>query len=332
MENMESTKNSAYKKGFFEVGNGHGLYYELFGSPKGQPVVFLHGGPGAGFSKKDKVFFDPKKFNVLFFDQRGAGKSKAKDPLHENTTSHLIEDTKKLMEHVGFEKAIIFGGSWGSCLALLFAIRHTKMVQALVVRGIYLADKTAREHFYLGGIKNFFPQEWEKFISLVPHAHRKNPEKYYYKKMLHGDKKTRKKFLDNWVGIELALLRLAPHKKEFKKEMTGKWHGQFALIECHFLSRNCFLEYDFVKSNLHKLRHLEVSIIHGRYDMVCPPVSAFELHNALPKSRLFFTTAGHASRDEENKKKLVEEINRMRKIAGKNYTIFAFSKFSSKKP
>ncbi|MBI4044179.1 MAG: prolyl aminopeptidase [Candidatus Diapherotrites archaeon] len=306
-------KPRVYKKGFFDTGQGHSLYYELYGNARGTPVVFLHGGPGAGFSKKDYSFFDPAKFNVLFFDQRGAGKSKATNPLAANTTKHLVEDTKKLMQHVGFEKAIVFGGSWGSCLSMLFAIRHTNMVSGLVLRGIYLADRTAREHFYLGGIKNFYPAEFEQFISLVPKKHRNNPEKYYYQKILHGNKRERKKYLDEWVRIELSILHLAPDQKELGKEMTGEWHRRFALIECHFLSKNCFISYNYVKKNLHKLRHLPVSIVHGRYDMVCPPVSAYELHQKLPKSRLSFTTAGHAGHDEENEKKLVEEVNRMRK-------------------
>ncbi|MDO8633918.1 MAG: prolyl aminopeptidase [archaeon] len=303
-----------YKKDFFDAGQGHELYFELYGNPKGTPVVFLHGGPGAGFSKKDYRFFDPRKFNVLFFDQRGAGKSKTADPLSSNTTKHLIEDTKKLMQHVGFDKAIVFGGSWGSCLSMLFAIRHMDMVLGLVLRGIYLADRTAREHFYLGGIKNFYPAEFEKFISLVPKKHRKSPEKYYCQKILHGNKKEQKKFLDEWVRIELSLLHLAPNQKEIGKEMAGKLHRRFALIECHFLSRNCFLPYDYVIKNVHKFSHLPVSIVHGRYDMVCPPVSALELHQKLPKSRLFFTIAGHAGHDEENEKKLIEEVNRLRKI------------------
>lgn len=302
-----------YKKGFFEVGQGHALYYELYGNPNGTPVVFLHGGPGAGFSKKDYRFFDPRKFSVLFFDQRGAGKSKSTDSLKANTTKNLIEDTKKIMQHVGFEKAIVFGGSWGSCLSMLFAIKHTKMVNGLVLRGIYLADKTAREHFYLGGIKNFFPAEFEKFISLVPEKNRKSPEKYYYNKILHGNKKEQQKYLDEWIRIELSLLRLAPNQKELGKEMTGKWHRQFSLIECHFLSRNCFLSYDYVIKNVHIFSHLPVSIVHGRYDMVCPPISALELHRKLPKSRLIYTIAGHAGHDPENEKKLIQEVNLIQK-------------------
>lgn len=298
-----------YKKGYFDVGEGHEIYYELYGNKHGTQVVFLHGGPGAGFSKKDYRFFNPKKFNVLFFDQRASGKSKALDPLHANTTRDLIEDTKKLMEHVGFEKAIVFGGSWGSCLAMLFAIKHTKMVNGLVLRGIYLADKTARKHFYLGGIKTFFPKEYERFISLVPVSQRKQPEKYYYNKMLSKNKKTREKYLDEWIRIELSLLKLRSGKKEVAKELKGKWSKQFALIECHYLSQNCFVSYDYVLKNVHKITQLPVSIVHGRYDMICPPISAYELHQKLPKSRLFFTTAGHSSHDKENEEKLIEEVN-----------------------
>lgn len=313
---MKKTKTSKkpYKKGFLPVGEGHEIYFELYGNPKGTPVVFLHGGPGAGFSKKDYDFFDQKKFNVLFFDQRGSGKSKAKTPLEANTTTHLVEDTKKLIEHAGFEKAIIFGGSWGSTLALIFAITHPEMVQGIVLRGVFLADRTGRQHLYLGGIKNFFPKEWSNFISIVPKKQRNNPEKYYYKKMLSKNRKTSQKYAKAWTKIELSLLRLKHDKKELNRLLGKKFDKKFALIECHYLSSNCFVAYDYIKKNLHNLKHLPASIVHGRYDMVCPPASALELHAALPNSRLFYTTAGHASREKETKEKLVEEINRMAKL------------------
>ncbi|MFH0955242.1 MAG: alpha/beta fold hydrolase [Candidatus Micrarchaeota archaeon] len=158
------SKNKPYRTGYFLVGQGHELYYELVGNPNGIPVVHLHGGPGAGFQQKDRDYYNPKKFNALLFDQRGSNHSKPLAETKNNTTQLLVKDIEKLMDFVGFQKAIIVGGSWGSTLALVFAIQHPKRVSALLIRGIYLANRFSRNHFYFGGVQSFFPDVHEKFL------------------------------------------------------------------------------------------------------------------------------------------------------------------------
>jgi proline iminopeptidase len=171
----------SYKKGYHAVGQGHRIYYELYGNKDGIPVVSLHGGPGTGFKEKHKRIFNPKTFNVLFFDQRGAGKSRPKGQLKYNTTQHLVADIEKLMDHAKIDKALIYGASWGSTLALAFAIAHPERVRALALSGIYLGTKAEHDYLFRGGTKPFAPAAWERFISIVPKG--KDPLLHYWNQM-----------------------------------------------------------------------------------------------------------------------------------------------------
>lgn len=304
----------SYKSGYLKVSGGHEIYYELYGNPKGLPVLFFHGGPGGGFEDKHKAFFDPKKHNVLFFDQRGAGKSMPFASIKNNTTHDLIADARKLLDLVGFSKVFIFGGSWGSTLALLFAIKYPKMVKGLLLRGIFLGSKDEYISFYQTGdaIRYLFPGEWERFISLVPAIERSNVVQYYLNKMSSKDPVESEKYLYEWCLFEGCLMSIDHNveatEKEIKKDETYK---ALSFLEAHYFVNNCFLEDNYILKNLENIQRIPTVIVQGRYDVVCPPLYAYKLHKALKNSKLYFVKAGHSSADNEIRKKLIEEMSKV---------------------
>lgn len=303
-----------YKKGYFDVGDGHSLYYELYGNQKGKPVVFLHGGPGSGFHDSHKKFFDPQVWNVLLFDQRGAGKSTPFASTHENTTQKLMEDTKKIMMHVGFEKALLFGGSWGSTLALVFTLNYPEMVTGMILRGIFLAAKKDIDHYIGGGIKDFFPELWEEFLSLVPQEYRHEIVPYYFKQMHSKDEGTRKKYTYMWSYYESSFLKIKNPKKEIEEDLKSSPYEALSILEAHYMIHNCFMEDNYIVNNAHKIPRMPISIVHGRYDFVCRPIAAYNLHKALKKSRLFFLAAGHSASEKPTERKLTSELRRFSKL------------------
>jgi len=300
-----------YKKGYFEV-DGHKLFYQLYGNPKGKPVLVVHGGPGGGCQPKDARYFDPKKFNILLIDQRGAGKSKPFASLKRNKTKYLVDDLHKFLQFLGIKKVYLFGGSWGSCLSLCYAIKYPKTVRGMVLRGVYLGTKEENHHFLTGGVRSYFPEVWERFISHVPKAFKKNPAKFYWKKMNANHNSTALKWCREWSLYELSALSLKYDQKKALKKTKGKWIIPFARLEAHYLMNNCFLPPNYIIKNAKKIKHIPCTMIQGRYDVICPPTTAYALHKALPKSKLYFVTAGHSSSDPEIKSALVRE---MKKIA-----------------
>lgn len=306
------SKNKPYQTGYFPVGDGHELYYELLGNPNGIPVVHLHGGPGAGFQEKDRDYFNQKKFRVLLYEQRGSNRSKPLASLKNNKTQALVDDLEKLMSFVGFKKAILEGGSWGSTLALIFAVQHPKRVLGLLVRGVFLANRFARKHFYFGGIQSFFPQEHERFFSNIPIKHRKQPEEYYFKQMQSHNPRTRKKFVREWVHFEDSCLTLQPRKLT-PERLNRPWATSCAMLSSYYSSNDFFLPENYILKNTHKIQNIPTAIIQGRFDMPCPPVEAYELHKSLPKSKLVFTTAGHGGHEPETKKTIIQALNQLAK-------------------
>jgi proline iminopeptidase len=299
-----------YKKGFLTVSNGHNLYYELYGNPKGKPVLFLHGGPGGGCSKRDKRFFNPKKINVIFFDQRGAGKSRPFASTKANTTWHLVEDIKKLLAHLGLKKVFLFGGSWGSTLALIYAINYPETVSRMLLRGIFLADSSDTNYFINGPAKELCPEAYERFTKIVPKKFQKNIPKYYHKQMNSKNPKTRKTFLFEWGLYEQSIMPLEYNLKKALKRMK-KWnYTAVAKIENHYFINNCFLPKNYIIKNASKLSKIPTIIIHGRYDLVCSPLSAYKLHKKIKNSKLFFVTAGHSAKDKQIETKLIEEMKK----------------------
>jgi len=307
-------KRGVYKKGYFPVSGKHELYYELYGNPKGIPIIFVHGGPGAGFTPKHRNFFNKNKHNVLFFDQRGAGKSRPFAEVKNNNTWKLVEDMKKLINTFFKDKKVyLMGGSWGSTLSLVYAVNHPGTVKGMVLRGIYLATKEEKKHYTGGGIGKFFPEVWEEAIKNVPKRYHRDIIKYYRKKILSKNKKMKNKFAYDWTFYELCIAKLNFDVNKVKNIMKNEpelWKAMSPL-ETAYISKNCFLPENYILKNIKKIKHLPVSIINGRYDMICPPISAYQLHKALPKSRLFLTIAGHLRSEPKNKTMLAQEIKRL---------------------
>jgi proline iminopeptidase len=297
-----------YKKGYLEVSKTHKLYYELYGNPTGIPVIFLHGGPGAGFSDKDKSFFDKRRYNVILFDQRGASRSKPFGSIKENNTQHLVKDIDRILDHLKFDKIYVFGGSWGSTLALVYAIHNPKRVLGLILRGIWLCDKYSIDHYIAGGIKEYYPDVWERFSKLVKKGEK--PADYYLKQMLSGNKKVSEKYAYEWAYYEMSFYTI--RKIERTEEILNTFsYKSLAIMEAHFIKHNGFLPDNYIIKNIDKIKMIKTSIVHGRFDFICPPIQAFQLHAALKNSELHIMTAGHSGYDKENFKKLKSELRRI---------------------
>ena len=309
---MATTKNvQSYESGYIDVSDGHQLYYELYGKPEGIPVLFLHGGPGAGFGDKSKVFFDKRRYNVIFFDQRGSSRGKPFGSIENNTTQDLVRDINLILDKLGFDKVYIFGGSWGSTLALVYAVKYPERVRGLILRGIWLANTYGLEHYIGGGIKEFFPDVWERFAKRVPEG--KHPVKYYLKQMLSEDKAISDKFAYEWAYYEMSFYTI--NKITDTEEILGTFsYKSLAILEAHFIANNCFIPEDFIMNNVNKLKDIPTSIVQGRYDFICPPIQAFRLHSGLNNSKLNITNAGHSATDEENLKALKAELRRITSI------------------
>ncbi|MEW6294977.1 MAG: prolyl aminopeptidase [Candidatus Diapherotrites archaeon] len=306
-----TAKNLPYRKGYVKVSDGHRLYFELLGNPCGRPVLFLHGGPGAGFSKKDRKFFNKKKLKVIFFDQRGAGKSKPFASLKGNTTFKLVEDIKKLLTYLNIDKVFLFGGSWGSTLALLFAIKYPEKVTGMLLRGIFLASSKDINYIFNGPVKDIFPEARERFLDLVPKKYKKNYVKYYFNQMKSPVHKIREKFAFEWTYYENSILQLKTTNTKIKRKLRRWNYRACALVEAYYTLNNFFLKENYILKNVNRISHIKTVIIHGRYDMVCSPLSAYLLHKKIKNSKLYFVTAGHYSGEKEIKSKIISEMKKV---------------------
>jgi len=294
-------------QGFIDVGEGHELFYRRYGNPKGKSVLFVHGGPGGGCKEEAYRIFNPKKFDILLVDQRGAGSSKPFASTKANTTDRLVEDFRKVLDHFGIKKTFLFGGSWGSLLSLCFAITYPNRVRGMVLRGIFLGSGEETDYLLTGGPRTHFPEVWARFVEMTPKRYWKNPARYYQKMMENKDEKIAKKFCYEWARYEVSLLKL--HPKEFKPEDDR--YIALAKLEAHYLLNDCFLPRDYVLKSAKKIARIPLSIVHGRYDFVTVPEAAYRLHKALPQSKLQFVIGGHSGSDEEVQKAMQKEINKM---------------------
>ncbi|HVX56127.1 MAG TPA: alpha/beta fold hydrolase [Candidatus Saccharimonadales bacterium] len=280
---------------FLDVGDGHHLYVQDWGTPDAQvPILFLHGGPGNGCDDRDKAKFDPRTQRVIFHDQRGSGKSTPTGSLERNTSQDLVNDIDKLSKHLGLDKFVLTGGSWGSTLALVYGIAHPDKVAGMVVDGIFTATQEEAEWFEQGGWRDFFPDTWETYQATVPAAHRGNPSAYHYKQALGNDAEATKRAAYDYLGMELAILKL--DDQYMQKPYDGFEPGG-GLIEMHYLAHGCFLPEGHIPKNAAKLT-MPVYLVQGRYDMVCRPKVAYELDKALPNSKLIWTINGHLKQHE----------------------------------
>ena len=303
-----------YNTGFLKVSPVHELYFEESGNPKGKPVVFLHGGPGGGTDAKMRQFFNPKKYRIVLFDQRGAGKSKPSANLEENTTWHLVADIESLRRHLGIEQWQVFGGSWGSTLALAYAQKHPERCTELVLRGIFLLRKSELDWFYQDdlGAASMFPDLWEHYLAPLSESEHADRVGSYYKRLTSDDRATLVEAARAWSIWEGALSYMKMNKDYVKRFGDPKFAAAFARIECHYFVNGGFLERpDQLLEDVHKIRHIPAVIVQGRYDVVCPARSAWDLHKAWPEANLVLVPdAGHSAFEPGIARELVKATDR----------------------
>ena len=303
-----------YQHDMLPVSPAHTIYYEQSGNPEGTPVVFLHGGPGGGTVPDYRRFFDPSAYRIVLFDQRGAGKSTPHASLEENTTWHLVEDIEKLRRHLGVESWVVFGGSWGSTLALAYAQTHPERVRALVLRGIFLCRPQEIRWFYQEGASWVYPDVWEHYLNVIPPAERNDMLSAYHRRLTSGDEATRIEAARAWSVWEGSTSKLFPDPNLIEHFGDPHFAIAFARIECHYFMNNAFFPTDnHLIENVGRIRHIPAVIVQGRYDVVCPVRSAWELHRAWPEADLRVTPdAGHSALEPGNRAALVEATDKFR--------------------
>jgi proline iminopeptidase len=287
-----------YDRGHISVSDVHRLYYEQCGNPNGKPVVFLHGGPGAGLTPDYRRFFDPQAYRVILFEQRGSGRSLPHASLDNNTTWDLVSDIEKIREHFGVEQWLVFGGSWGSTLALAYAETHPERVRGLILRGIFLGRKNEARWFYEEGqgASAIFPETWEQYVQIIPEAERGDLIGAYYRRLKSDDAAVQLEAARLWSLWEASALKLIPDQKLIDDFTEPDTAIAVARIECHYFINNCFFETDnYLIENVDRIRHIPTVIVHGRYDIVCALMNAWDLHRAWPEASLeIIPDAGHS--------------------------------------
>ena len=301
-------KLNPYRKFKLKVSGLHNIYVEESGNPRGKPVIFLHGGPGGGTEPVYRQYFDPKKWRIILFDQRGCGKSEPHAELIENTTWDLINDIEKIRKKLNINNWVVFGGSWGSTLALAYAITHPESCKELVLRGIFLIRKKEIKWFYQEGCSFIYPDAWEKYLSPIPEKERGDMVKAYYKRLTSENKKIRIEAAKSWATWEASTSRLIPTKKSLHSFENEKIAEAFSRIECHYFINEAFFEEDnWILNNIEKIRHIQMHIVQGRYDVVCPVDSAWSLYQKLPEANFhIIPDAGHSMLEAGIQKKLIE--------------------------
>lgn len=285
-----------YASGHLDVGDGHRIYWERVGTPGAKPAVFLHGGPGGGIRPAYRGFFDPKLYDVLLFDQRGCGKSTPHASLEANTTWHLVADIERLREMVGVDKWMVFGGSWGSTLALAYSEKHAERVTELVLRGVYTLTRAELLWYYQFGVSEMFPDKWERFIAPIPENERGDMMAAYRKRLTSDDRDTRIAAAKSWSLWEGETITLLPEPETSTGFGEDDFAEAFARIENHYFVHAGWLDEGQLLRDAHKLQDIPGLIVHGRYDMPCPAKYAWQLHKAWPKAEFHLIEgAGHAS-------------------------------------
>jgi proline iminopeptidase len=285
------------QSGWLETGDGHEIYYEECGAVDGKPAVILHGGPGGAINPTMRRFFDPGRWRMMLFDQRGCGRSRPNASLENNTTWALIEDIERLRVHMGVEKWTVFGGSWGSTLALAYAITHPDRVEALILRGVFLLTERELRWFYQDGASMMFPDAWARFIDPIPEAERGDLMAAYHQRLTHADRKVQAMAAAAWSQWEGDTLSIRGPEARPSKFNEVDFAVAFARIECHyFANRGFFSEDGWILNNIDRIKHIPGWIVQGRFDVVTPLESAWKLKSAWPKSRFEIVwDAGHAS-------------------------------------
>ncbi|PCI60135.1 MAG: prolyl aminopeptidase [Kordiimonadales bacterium] len=287
-----------YASNYISVSGGHEIYVEQSGNPGGIPILFVHGGPGGGTSAIQRRFFNPHKFRIILFDQRGCGRSRPHASLDNNTTPDLVNDMEVIRTFLGVKKWILFGGSWGSTLSLLYAQAYPKFVSGLILRGIFLNRKREIDWFYKDGTRSLFPEAWARFANAIPEDERGDLVKAYYKRLTDpAFEKDRLPFAKEWSLWEGSTVTLIPDHAQRAHSVDPVFAIAFARIEAHYFMHGGFLTHDNqILDDAHKLAGIPTQIIQGRYDCICPPTSAWELSQAMPWAKLkIVPVAGHSA-------------------------------------
>jgi proline iminopeptidase len=301
-----------YASGMLQVSPLHNMYFEQCGNPHGKPVVFLHGGPGAGCNAKCRRFFDPARYRIVLFDQRGCGRSTPHAELTDNTTWDLVADVERLREHLGIERWQVFGGSWGSTLALAYAQTHPQRVTELVLRGIFLLRRWEMQWFYQHGCDAIFPDAWEAFLEPIPAVERGDLIGAYYRRLTSPDAALRLAAAKAWSIWEGSTIFLRQDPAHIASTGADEFALAFSRIECHYFVHGGFFETDGqLLGNAERLRKIPAVIVQGRYDVVCPMRSAWDLHRAWPEADLrIVADAGHSAFEPGIAGELVEATDR----------------------
>lgn len=283
--------------GWLNTDGPHEIYYEECGAPRGKPAVILHGGPGGAVNPTMRRFFDPDRWRMALFDQRGCGRSRPNASLEDNTTWSLIADIERLREHLGVEKWTVFGGSWGSTLALAYALTHPDRVEGLVLRGIFLLTQKELDWFYQQGASMLFPDAWERFLAPIPVEERGDLMAAYHRRLIHPDRRIQAQAANAWSQWEGDTISLRGPEARPPKFNEEDFAIAFARIECHFFANQGFFEEDgWILNNIDRIRHIPAWIVQGRFDVVTPLDSAWSLHKAWPEANFEIVwDAGHAS-------------------------------------
>ncbi|MCZ6510739.1 MAG: prolyl aminopeptidase [Alphaproteobacteria bacterium] len=284
-----------YETGVLPLDGEHVMYWEQSGNPTGAPVLFLHGGPGAGTTPTHRRFFDPVRYRIVLFDQRGAGKSTPSASIEDNTTQHLISDIERLREALAIEQWLIFGGSWGSTLGLAYAQAHSERCRGLIMRGIFLCGDEEVDWF-MRGMGRFFPEAWRKFAEAVPEAERDELLTAYRRRLDSADPDVSVPAARAWASYEATCSTLRPNGHAVVAMSDPASALALARLEAHYLAHRAFLQDGALLANIDAIRHLPAVIVQGRYDMVCPPTTADRLATAWPEARFeIIADAGHSA-------------------------------------
>ena len=285
-----------YNSGLLPVGDGHEIYFEECGNPQGKAAVLLHGGPGAGCSPAMRRFYDPQKYRIVLFDQRGCGRSTPHASLRANTTWDLVADIERLRSTLNIDRWQVFGGSWGSTLALAYAETHPAQVTELVLRGIFLGTEKEQHWIYQFGASEIYPEEWQAFIEPILEAERSDIVQAYYRRLLDAETREAQATASAWSTWEVSVLSLLPNPEVIAAMSGDKFVLAIAKIECHYFVHRCFFDDGQLLRDINQIKHIPAVIVQGRYDVLCPPVAATTLAAACPAATLqIIGDAGHSA-------------------------------------
>jgi len=301
-----------YRTGYLRVDAGHRVYFEESGNAAGKPAVYLHGGPGAGTEPRMRRLFDPRKYRIILFDQRGSGRSTPRGSLVNNTTWHLVADMEVLREWLHIERWLVAGGSWGSTLALAYAQKHPRRVSELVLRGVFLARKSDIAYFYqaANGTAALFPDRWAAFVAPIPPAERDNMVRAYYRRLTSANGKTVQRAARAWSIWEGATSYLLPSRAEIVSAGRARFATMLARIECHYFAHRCYLREGQLLDDIDAIRRIPAVIVQGRYDVICPMRGAWDLHRAWHRAELrVVDDAGHSAFEPGTARELVRALS-----------------------